>query len=90
MYFRSLLTNLRKLTLGRVAVSLPALQPVARRLHVLELTSTRLQGSAAGFLTKGWTALTSLHVAYTMLEDATWTAALELPVLEDVHIIEFV
>ena len=87
--FCSLLSNLRKLTLAGVAVSLPALQPVATCLHELMLFGSRLQGSADGFLTKGWTAPTSLKLTYTHMEDAILTAALELPVLEDMHIYWF-
>ena len=87
--FRSLLPNLRTLTLHGVYVSLPALQPVATRLHDLFLSSSRLYGSADGFLTKGWTALTSLCLNHTQLENATVTAALQLPALEDVMICRF-
>ena len=89
MRFRSLLTNLRKLTMNTVAVSLPALQPVATRLHELELRGSRLQGSADGFLTRGWTALTTLSLEDAEVEDATVTAALKLPALETLDIIGF-
>ena len=51
--FCSLLTNLRKLTLYKVAVSLPALQPVATRLHELHMPASCLQGRSDGFLTRG-------------------------------------
>ena len=87
--FRSLLSNLCKLTLHGVAVSMPALQPVATRLRELNLDFSRLQGSADGFLTRGWTALTTLSLAYTSVEAATMTAALELPALEEMDIVEF-
>ena len=50
------------------------------------MTNNRLQGSADGFLTNGWTALTSLSLSTMRLETATLTAALQLPVLEDVRI----
>ena len=81
-----MMLNLRKLNLRTVAVSLPALLPVATRLHELILCGSRLEGSADGFLTKGWTALTSLSLTYTRMENATLTAALELPALKDVRI----
>ena len=80
--FRSLLSNLRKLTLHNAVVPLPALQPVATRLHNLQLKSSRLEGSSDGFLTSGWTALTSLHLQETRMENATLTAALKIPALE--------
>ena len=85
----SLLSSLRRLTLGRVKVSLPALQPIATRLHELNIHGSRLQGSAEGFLTKGWTALTSLALTNTRMEDATLSAALELPAVEGVDICWF-
>ena len=87
--FSRLLSNLRNLTLGRVAISLPALQQVATQLHELNVSDSHLQGSADGFLTKGWTALTSLSLTHTFMENATLTAALQLPALEDVHICMF-
>ena len=87
--FCSLLANLRKLTLGRVTVSLPTLQPVATRLHELSVSGSRLQGSADGFLTKGWTALTSLDLTHSRMDKTMLTAALNLPALEDVHICSF-
>ena len=87
--FCSLLANLRKLTLGRVAVSLPALQPVATRLRELHVSCSRLQGSADGFLTDGWTALTSLSLTQSRVDKTMLTAALKLPALEDVHICSF-
>ena len=80
---RSLLSNLRKLNLIRVAVSLPALQPVATRLRELNLDGSCLQGSANGFLTRGWTALTTLSLEHARMETATMTAALSLPALEE-------
>ena len=87
--FRRLLHNLRKLTLDTVAVPLPALQPVATRLHALSLSGSRLEGSADGFLTEGWTALTSLSLNQTRMQNATLTAALKLPALQDVRIFWF-
>ena len=81
--------NLRKLTLGRVAISLPALQPVATRLHELHIDNSHLQGSADGFLTKGWTALTSLSLTKSRMDRTILTAALKLPALEDVRICGF-
>ena len=63
-----------------------ALQPVATRLRELNVFNSYLQGSADGFLTKGWTALTSLCLNHTHLENATVPAALKLPALEDVTI----
>ena len=87
--FRSLLTNLRELTLDNVAISLPALQPVAPQLRELDIFGSCLQGSAAGFLTEGWTALTSLRLTHTHMESATLTAALELPALEELDITGF-
>ena len=86
---RSLLSNLRKLSLLSVTVSLPALQPVATRLHELRMSGSRLQGSAYGFLTMGWTALTTLSLNEACMESATMTAALELPALEDLDIAGF-
>ena len=82
----SLLTNLRKLTLDDVAVSLPALQPIATRLHELRMIGSRLQDSADGFLTRGWTALTTLCLTHTLVENATMAAQLELPALEELDI----
>ena len=83
---RRMLSNLRKLSLAHVAISLPALQPAAARLQELELRSSRLQSSAAGFLTRGWTALTSLSLAQIRMENDTLTAALNLPALEDMRL----
>ena len=84
--FRSLLSNLRKLTLDKVAVSLPALQPAATRLCELKVSRSRLQGSADSFLTKGWTTLTALSLTQSRMDKAMLTSALDLPALEDVHI----
>ena len=86
---RSLLPNLHKLTLHGVYVSLPALQPVATRLHELSVYGSRLQGSADSFLTKGWTALTSLSLHNTRMDNASLPKTLELPALEDVHFCNF-
>ena len=80
------MANLQKLTLENVSFSLPALQPVASRLHDLNLSGSNLQGSADGFLTRGWTALTSLCLNSISIETASSTAALNLPALENVSI----
>ena len=87
--FCSLLENLRKLTLHNVDVSLPALQPVATRLRELHMVESCLQGSADGFLTKGWTALTSMSLTHSWVEVASLTAPLNLPALEETNIIGF-
>ena len=87
--FRSLLMNLRKLTLQNVAVFLPALQPVATRLHELHLPASCLQGRSDGFLTRGWTALTKLSLARASAEDTDLTQLLNLPALEDLNILNF-
>ena len=87
--FCSLLSNLRELTLCNVAVSLPALQPVATQLCELDIFGSCLQGSSDGFLTEGWTALTSLRLTQTHMENAALTAVLELPALEEVDITGF-
>ena len=89
MCFRSLLLNLRQLTLNNVAVSLPALQPVATRLRGLEVSHSRLQGRSDGFLNRGWTALTTLGLYHCHMENATLTAALGLPALEDLDLVGF-
>ena len=89
LLFRSPLSNLRKLTLGRVKVPSPTLQTVATRLRELHVHGSYLQGSADGFLTKGWTALTSLSLVEMRMENGMLTAALELPALEDVRICEY-
>ena len=83
---RSLLSNLRELTLDGVAVSLPALQPVAMRLRELNVRGSCLQGSADGFFTRGWTALSTLSLQDARVETATVTAALQLPALENLNI----
>ena len=72
-----------------VVISLPTLQPVATRLRELDLSASRLRGSSDGFLTRGWTALTSLSLEDAWVETATMTAALELPGLEELDIIGF-
>ena len=84
--WRSLLQNLRKLSLGEVAISLAALQPVATRLQQLCIRESRLQGSADGFLNTGWTALTSLTLSSCRMEDQALPAP-NLPALEaaDIH-----
>ena len=87
--FHSLLSNLRELTVESIAITLPALQPVAARLRALDIFGSRLQGSSDGFLTKGWTALTSLRLTHTHMENAALTAVLELPALEEVDITGF-
>ena len=89
VYLCSLLSNLRRLRLFNVPVSLPALQPVATRLRELDLKDSRLQDSADGFLTRGWTVLTALSLENARVETATMTAALQLPALEDLDIIGF-
>ena len=81
--------NLRKLTLDRVNFALPALQLVATRLHELKVYGCHLQGSADGFLTKGWTALTSLSLTQSRMDEIILTAGLALPALEDVRIRRF-
>ena len=79
---RSLLSNLRELSLGYVAISAAALQSVATRLQKLSLTSVSLKGSADGLLTAGWTALTSLFFSPSCEAEDTMCSALELPALE--------
>lgn len=69
-----MLSNLRKLSLLQVAVSLAALQPIATRLQELTIAHSRLQGSVDGFLTKGWTALTSLALTNCSAEEHTLPA----------------
>ena len=89
LYCRSLLANLRELSLSNLAVPLPALQQVATRLQALDLRGCRLQGSADGFLTTGWTALTSLSLhSFTDAED-NMCSALHLPALEVGNICNF-
>ena len=60
---------------------LPALQPVVTQLQSLELSHSRLEGSADGFLTAGWTALTSVSLFGSNVLDDVLTA-LNLPALE--------
>ena len=81
--------KLRKLTLQNVAVSLPALQPVATRLHELHMPASCLQGCSEGFLTRGWTALTTLSLARASADNANLTATLNLPALDEVNILNF-
>ena len=86
---RSLLAKLRDLRLWDLAFPLPALQQVATRLRALDITACCLQGSADGFLTVGWTALTSLSLdSFTNAED-NMCSALQLPALELERICEF-
>ena len=85
---RSLLSNLRKLSLDNVSLSLPALQPVATRLQSLDILDSFLCGSAAGFLSVGWTALTSLSITGSWVESDALTA-LNLPALESLAIVSF-
>ena len=65
-----------------MAISAAALQPAATRLQALSLTSVSLEGSADGFLTAGWTALTSLSFSLSCAAEDTMCSALELPALE--------
>ena len=62
---------------------------MATRLQELDLLNSRLQGSADDFLTKGWTALTSLSLTGSQVEHATLAAALHLPALKDLSIDRF-
>ena len=84
----SVLFNLRKLSLDSVAFSLAALQPVATRLQSLEITNTRLRGSADGFLRAGWTALCYLRFRSSRVVDDILTAVY-LPALEALDVISF-
>ena len=81
----SLLSRLRKISMSGVSISLPALQPVATRLQELHLRISRLQGSADGFLTQGWTALTSLCLTHCHVRDQL-LPALKLSALKDLDI----
>ena len=83
---RSLLSNLRVLSLESVAIHLPALRPIATRLQRLDITQSRLDGSADGFLSAGWTALTRLHLHGSQVVDDALTA-LSLPALKELSII---
>ena len=56
------------------------------QLRELNVSGSRLQGSADGFLTEGWTALTSLSLTQSRVDKTMLTAALKLPALKDVHI----
>ena len=58
------------------------------RMQQLDLSHSRLQGSADGFLSNGWTGLTSLTLRCTRMEDQTLLAP-RLPSLEDVHLNKF-
>ena len=71
--------------MSSVSISLPALQPVATRLQELHLRSSRLQGSAEGFLNQGWTALTSLCLMHCRVGDQL-LPALKLPALKELDI----
>ena len=51
----------------------------------MHLADCRLQGPADGFLTQGWTALTSLSLAWCRLKDDI-LPALNLPAVQDVDI----
>ena len=84
----SLLSMLRKLSLDNVSLSLPALQPVATRLQSLDILDSFLRGSAAGFLSVGWTALTSLSIKGSWVKSDALTA-LNLPALESLAIVSF-
>ena len=85
---RSLLSNLRKLSMEDVEFALPALQPAAMRLHSLKIVSSRLCGSADGFLSAGWNALSALSLHGSWMEDDVLTA-LNLPALEVLDILRF-
>ena len=76
------------LSLDTVNFSLPTLQPVASRLQTLEISYSRLRGSAVGFLSAGWTALKDLSLRDSWLEDDVLTAV-NLPALEAVDIINY-
>ena len=88
MCCRSLLSNLRLLSLDKVAFPLPALQPIATRLQSLEVLDSFLEGSADGFLTAAWTALTALRLDDSEVVDDVLTA-LNLPALEALRIMDF-
>lgn len=62
---------------------------MATRLQALALWHSRLQGSAEGFLTCGWTALTSLSLTGSRMEHDVLLPALQLPALENVSIDDF-
>ena len=86
--WRSLLSNLRKLSLDNVAFPLPALQPIATRLRSLDISDSRLRGSADGFLSAGWTALDFLRLGLSWVEDDVLTAV-NLPALKTLDILSF-
>ena len=88
MCWRSLLSNLRTLSLDTVLFQLPALQPVATRLQRLDIAHSGLLGSADGFFA-GWTALTSLSLHCSWLRDNALTT-LRLPALKVLHAINFI
>ena len=52
------------------------------RLRTLSPTNVSLEGSADGFLTAGWTALTSLSFSRSCAAKDNMSSALELPALE--------
>ena len=72
-----LLSNMRALSLDHVTFHLP----VARRLQRLDILHSRLFGSADGFLSAGWTALTALRLEDSHVVDDFLTAR-NLPALE--------
>ena len=74
------------LSLESVSFHLPALQPIATRLQRLDIMNSRLNGSADGFLSAGWTALTALRLDGSQVVDDVLTA-LALPALKDLCII---
>ena len=76
------------LSLDTVSFSLSTLQPVASRLQTLEISHSRLRGSADGFLSAGWTALKDLSLRDSWLEDDVLTAV-NLPALEAVEIVNY-
>ena len=80
---------MRKFSLKNVAFSLPALQPVATRLDEIEFTDCQLKDSARGFLTEGWTALTSLTLTGSRVTDDVLPPALNLPALQDISMDDF-
>ena len=64
------------------------LQAVATRLQSLEILDSRLRGSAHGFLSAGWIALTHLNLCASDMEDDVLTAV-NLPAVELLDIIGF-
>ena len=72
--------------LWHLALPLPALQQVATRLQALDLSNCSLQGSTESFLTKGWTALTSLCLGEVTEAEDNMCSALQLPALETASI----